>query len=93
MTVDEDDAIAVMRRLAQPAGSDPVIVAGESGGVGLAGLIRAMADDKTGLGLDGKSRVLVINTEDATDPRRYAELVGMSPADVLAGKLAAEATP
>ncbi|TPN01438.1 diaminopropionate ammonia-lyase [Mesorhizobium sp. B2-1-3A] len=93
MTVDEDDAVAVMRRLARPAGDDPVIVSGESGGVGLAGLIRAMAENKADLGLDGKSRVLVINTEGATDPHRYAELVGMSPADVLAGKLAAEATP
>jgi diaminopropionate ammonia-lyase len=93
MTVDEEDAIAVMRRLARPAGRDPVIVAGESGGVGLAGLIRAAAENKAELGLDGKSRVLVINTEGATDPHRYAELVGMSPADVLAGKLAAEATP
>ncbi|BAB53605.1 mlr7936 [Mesorhizobium japonicum MAFF 303099] len=92
MTVDEHDAVAVMRRLARPAGSDPVIVAGESGGVGLAGLIRAMAENRTDLGLDGKSRVLVINTEGATDPHRYAELVGLSPADVLAGKLAAEAT-
>ncbi|MCA0031915.1 diaminopropionate ammonia-lyase [Mesorhizobium sp. B263B2A] len=88
MTVDEDDAVAVMRRLARPAGSDPVIVAGESGGVGLAGLIRAVAETKTELGLDGKSRVLVINTEGATDPSRYAALVGMSPAEVLAGKLA-----
>ncbi|TPN28846.1 diaminopropionate ammonia-lyase [Mesorhizobium sp. B2-3-3] len=93
MTVDEDDAIAVMRRLARPAGSDPAIIAGESGGVGLAGLMRAVAENKMALGLDGKSRVLVINTEGATDPQRYAELVGTSPADVLAGKLAAEATP
>jgi len=93
MTVDEDDAIAVMRRLAQPSGGDPLIIAGESGGVGLAGLIRAVTENKADLGLDGKSRVLVINTEGATDPHRYAELVGMSPADVLAGKLVAEATP
>ncbi|TJU95702.1 MAG: diaminopropionate ammonia-lyase [Mesorhizobium sp.] len=91
MTVDEDDAIAVMRRLARPAGGDPVIVAGESGGVGLAGLIRAVAETKAELGLDGKSRVLVINTEGATDPSRYVALVGMSPAEVLAGKLAVEA--
>ncbi|AEH89604.1 diaminopropionate ammonia-lyase [Mesorhizobium opportunistum] len=91
MTVDEDDAVAVMRRLARPAGGDPVIVAGESGGVGLAGLIRAVAENKAELGLDGKSRVLVINTEGATDPSRYAALVGMSPAEVLAGKLAVEA--
>ena len=38
---------------------------------------------RTALGLDAGSRVLVINTEGATDPGRYAELVGMAPADVL----------
>jgi diaminopropionate ammonia-lyase len=93
MTVGEDEAVAVMRRLARPSGDDPAIVAGESGGVGLAGLIRAVASHKAALGLDGKSRVLLINTEGATDPHRYAELVGHTPADVLAGKLAAEALP
>ncbi|KAA3448286.1 diaminopropionate ammonia-lyase [Mesorhizobium sp. SARCC-RB16n] len=93
MTVEEDDAVAVMRRLARPAGNDPAIVAGESGGVGLAGLIRAMADHRTELSLDTTSRVLVVNTEGATDPRRYAELVGMNPADVLAGKMLSGATP
>lgn len=93
MTVDEDEAIAVMRRLARPAGNDPAIVAGESGGVGLAGLIRAMADHKAELGLDATSRVLVVNTEGATDPHRYAELVGTSPADVLAGNVLSGATP
>ncbi|KRB30707.1 PLP-dependent lyase/thiolase [Mesorhizobium sp. Root695] len=91
MTVDEADAVAVMRRLARPSTGDPVIVAGESGGVGLAGLIRAAAENKAELGLDGRSRVLVINTEGATDPHRYAKLVGMGPADVLAGKMKAEA--
>ncbi|MEI9411433.1 diaminopropionate ammonia-lyase [Mesorhizobium salmacidum] len=93
MTVDEDDAIAVMRRLARPAGNDPAIVAGESGGVGLAGLIQAMAGHRTELGLDATSRVLVVNTEGATDPRRYAELVGMNPEDVLAGKVLSQAKP
>lgn len=91
MTVDEDEAVAVMRLLARPRAGDPAIVSGESGGVGLAGLIRAVADHKAALGLDDKSRVLVINTEGATDPHRYTELVGQSPADVLAGKLKAEA--
>ena len=85
MTVDEDDAVAVMNRLARPSDGDPPIVSGESGGAGLAGLIRAAsaADMRTALGLDAGSRVLVINTEGATDPGRYAELVGMAPADVL----------
>jgi diaminopropionate ammonia-lyase len=92
MTVDEDDAVAVMRRLARPHAGDPVIVAGESGGVGLAGLIRALADNQADLALDRTSRVLVINTEGATDPHRYAELVGMSPPAVLAGRMTAGTT-
>jgi len=78
MTIDEDDAVSVMNRLARPLGDDPIIVAGESGGVGLGGLLRTIADAaaRSALGLDANSRVFVINTEGATDPDRYAELVG-----------------
>jgi len=77
MTVEDEDAVAVMNRLAKPSGNDPVVVAGESGGAGLAGLIRAAAvpSIRTKLGLDAASRVFVVNTEGATDPARYAELV------------------
>ncbi|MEZ0168704.1 diaminopropionate ammonia-lyase [Microvirga sp. TS319] len=85
MTVDEGDAVAVMNRLARPAGNDPAVVAGESGGVGLAGLIRSVANPeiRAALHLDEASRVFVINTEGATDPDRYAELVGIPPGAVL----------
>jgi len=88
MTVDEDDAVNVMRRLANPLGNDPAIVAGESGGVGLAGLLKAASDPvcKMKLGLNGTSSIFVINTEGATDPVKYEALVGRSPADVLARK-------
>jgi diaminopropionate ammonia-lyase len=84
MTVDEADAIAVMNLLARPVAGDPAIVAGESGGVGLAGLICAAAlpDVRARLGLDAASRVLVVNTEGATDPERYRELVGRAPPDI-----------
>lgn len=80
MTVDEGDAVAAMNRLARPAGGDPVIVGGESGVAGLAGLTRAATIPELGakLALDRSSRVLVINTEGATDPVRYAELVGLN---------------
>lgn len=86
MTVDEEDAVSVMNRLACPIGDDPAIIAGESGGVGLAGLIRAVADPaaKAALGVDSRSRIFLINTEGATDPKRYAEIVGMTPAQVSA---------
>ncbi|MBZ9763207.1 diaminopropionate ammonia-lyase [Mesorhizobium sp. CA8] len=91
MTVDEEDAVAVMNRLARPSGNDPAIVSGESGGAGLAGLIRATGDRKirAALGLDGNSRVLIINSEGATDPGRYAELVGMAPDEVPNARLPA----
>jgi diaminopropionate ammonia-lyase len=77
MTVEEEDAVAAMKRLARPLGADPAVVAGESGGVGLAGLISALADPEArkALHLGPRSRIFVINTEGATDPLRYAELV------------------
>jgi diaminopropionate ammonia-lyase len=79
--VDDDAAIAAMRRLARPMAGDPTIVAGESGAAGLAGLLRAAGEVsiREALGLDGEARVLVVNTEGATDPERYRELVGMAP--------------
>jgi diaminopropionate ammonia-lyase len=85
MTVDEEDAVAVMKRLARPLGYDPAIVSGESGGAGLAGLIRAAGDRhmRAALGLDMHSRVLIINSEGATDHGRFAELVGMVPEEVF----------
>lgn len=84
MTVEEDDAVAAMKCLAQPADRDPAIVSGESGCVGLAGLIRALSepDWKAALRLDVSSRILLVNTEGATDPGLYERLVGASPAEV-----------
>ena len=85
MTVTEEGAALAMRRLAQAAESDPAIVAGESGAAGLAGLCRAAKSSpaRDTLGLNAASRVLLFNTEGATDQKRYAEIVGRSPAQIL----------
>ena len=85
MTVDEEDAIAIMKRLANPVGNDPAVISGESGGVGLAGLLKAVADSeiKAALSIDPSSRIFVVNTEGATDPGKYHDIVGLSPEDVL----------
>lgn len=85
MTVEEEDAVAAMNCLARPAGDDPAIAAGESGGAGLAGLLRAVADPEVrrALNLDGASRAFVINTEGPTDAERYRQLVGMPPEAVV----------
>lgn len=82
MTVDDADAILAMRQLARPPAGDPAIVAGESGGVGLAGLMRAVSVPaiKAALRIDGRARIFLVNTEGATDPEKYAALVGQAPA-------------
>ena len=45
-----------------------------------AGLLGVKA--RAALKLDGSSRVFLVNTEGATDPARYAELVGLKPEEV-----------
>ncbi|THD60096.1 diaminopropionate ammonia-lyase [Phenylobacterium sp.] len=84
MTLEDEDAVAGMRRLARPLCDDPATVAGESGGIGLAALLHVAGDPelRTAIGLDSDSRVLLINTEGAIDPERYRDLVGASPAAV-----------
>ncbi|MGB3812530.1 MAG: diaminopropionate ammonia-lyase [Shinella sp.] len=90
MTVDEDVAPEVMRRLASPVAGDPVVVAGESGGAGLAGVLTVLRDPELAatIGLGREARVLVINTEGATDPALYEKIVGRSPETVLKGTAA-----
>jgi diaminopropionate ammonia-lyase len=84
LTAEDSDAVEAMNRLARPSAGDPAIVAGESGGAGLAGLLAALRDPqaRAALKLDGSSRVFLVNTEGATDPARYAELVGLKPEEV-----------
>jgi diaminopropionate ammonia-lyase len=84
MTVEEDDAVAAMNRLARPLPGDPAIVAGESGCASYAGLMRAASDAtfREAIGLNPGSRVLLVNTEGATDPGLYRKLTGLEPAQV-----------
>jgi diaminopropionate ammonia-lyase len=69
-----------------PTANDPPIVAGESGGTGLAGFLACNADPvaKAHLGLGRRSRILVFNSEGATDAAIYTHLVGRTAAEVLA---------
>ena len=76
LRISDDAAVAAMRLLARPKGDDPSIVAGETGGAGLAGVL-AICDDKDArrlFGLDERAKVLVINCEGATDPEQYRKL-------------------
>jgi diaminopropionate ammonia-lyase len=90
MTVTEDQAKDAMRRLADRRAGPP-LVAGESGAAGLAGLVAAACDKemRSALALGADSRILLINTETATDPSSYTSIVGRTPEDVAATRLVA----
>lgn len=93
MTVEDDQAVQAMKRLAQGGRPDMPLVAGESGVAGLAGLqvLRASPQLSARAGLDEASRVLVVNTEGATAPATYAQLVGESAGSVLRRQQAVQA--
>lgn len=81
VTIPDGRAVDAMRLLAHATARDPSIVAGESGGAGLAGLLAVLDDPgaRALVGLDEAARVLLVNTEGATAPATYARLVGTPP--------------
>ena len=85
VTLREEQATDVMKRLADPLGNDAAIVAGESGGTGLAGFLACNGDPsaRAHLGLGSASRILVFNSEGATDPAIYARIVGRTAEEVI----------
>lgn len=76
MTVPEDGIAPLMRAAARGEPGEP-FEGGESGVAGLLGLIEVARDEerRRAIGLDERSRVLVFNTEGATDPELYARIV------------------
>lgn len=85
MLIEDGDAVAAMRLLANGNDKDVPIIAGESGAAGLAGLIALSEKPELAqvVGLSVESRVLLINTEAATAPAVYQELVNESAESVL----------
>jgi diaminopropionate ammonia-lyase family len=90
MTVSDADAVRAMCVLAHGEAGDMPLLSGESGAAGLAALLALQAEPalRAQAGLDGNSRVLLINTEGATAPSVYDALTGLAPAAVLAGQAA-----
>lgn len=84
LAIDDAYALEAVRQLANPAPGDPPLVAGETGGVGLAALLAAHDHPAIGqlLGLDTQSRVLLLGTEGDTDPVIYRQIVGRAAQDV-----------
>jgi diaminopropionate ammonia-lyase len=88
LAVPDRCAERAMRLLAAGTDGDPRVVAGESGAAGLAGLLALVeppgpgpdpAGARRALGLDGRTAVLLVNTEGATDPEGYRRVVGADP--------------
>jgi diaminopropionate ammonia-lyase len=86
VAVGDDYAMRAVRRLAAPAGQDPIVIAGETGAAGLAALLAAQdhAGIRATLGLAPDSRVLLLGSEGDTDPAIYQQIVGRSAEEVLA---------
>ncbi len=81
ITIEDSHAKAAMRRYYHPIPADPQIISGESGAAALGALLALTGDDsmkKTGEGptLDRSTRVLLLNTEGATDPAGFQSVVG-----------------
>lgn len=90
VTVPDAAAEAAMRLLASGAHGDVPVLAGESGAAGLAGLQALCADPEARrqAGLDSNAQVLLINTEGATAPAVYRQIVGRPAKAVLAEQAA-----
>jgi diaminopropionate ammonia-lyase len=91
LAVDDGFAEEAMRALAGGRRGDRRVVAGESGAAGCAGLLAlcrepGLREAREAIGLGETSRVLVVNTEGATDPAGYRRVVGVDP-DRRAGEL------
>jgi diaminopropionate ammonia-lyase len=85
VAVDDAYALEAMRTLAFPATGETAIVAGETGGTGLAALLAARdyPEIRATLRLDADSKVLLLGSEGDTDPRIYLEVVGRTAEEVL----------
>ncbi len=82
VTLEDGFAEEATRRFARPQGADPPIIAGETGAAGLGALLALLwspelAAAKEFLKLGPASRVMVINTEGATDPVAYARITAV----------------
>lgn len=77
LTIPDAIIAPTVRLLARPLGDAPVVEAGESAVAGLAALIAARQDAALSakLGLDAKSRVLLIGSEGVTDPEIFASIM------------------
>ena len=76
VSIDDEQCREAMRILAHPVNGDPLVTAGASGACGLAALLAILQEKdlravREASGVRVRSRILIINTEGATDPELY----------------------
>ncbi len=78
IAIPDEAAEIAMRQLAFPHFNDDAIVSGESGAAGLAGLLELLkvSDYCAQIQLNSNSKILLINSEGATAPSVYQQIVG-----------------
>jgi len=86
VAVEDRYAIDAVRAFANPQGTDPAIVSGETGATGLAALLAAQDVPalRELLGLDARSQVLLLGSEGDTDPEIYQRITGKTADEVRA---------
>lgn len=80
LRVEDSWAKLAMKTLHSPLARDPQLIAGESGVGGVAGFLALMTDHrytalKAALKLSRHSRILFFNTEGATDPQHFQQVI------------------
>jgi diaminopropionate ammonia-lyase len=77
IVIRDDEIAGGMQLMFAGHRGDPKVICGESGVAGVAALLAIAQDSRVraGLGLAHDSRVLLINTEGATDAEIFASLV------------------
>jgi diaminopropionate ammonia-lyase len=83
MLISDSQAVSAMKKLARGCDDDIPIVAGESGAAGMAGFLALDDLQRKAMNINDQSHLMFFNTEGATAPTIYADLVGKKHTEIL----------
>ncbi len=83
MLINDSQAVNAMKRLAKGCDDDIPIIAGESGAAGMAGFLALDDLQRKAMNINDQSHLVFFNTEGATAPTIYADLVGKTHTEIL----------
>jgi len=83
MLISDSQAVNAMKNLARGFVDDIPIIAGESGAAGMAGFLALDDLQRKTMNINDQSHLVFFNTEGATAPTIYADLVGKKHTEIL----------